>query len=657
MTSHPEGSGNDANNRPLSEITNDANQSARMKDDSGAQAKQPRYSKIWRWWVAHTGIDARTYKQMFKGALAPTIAIAFYQATAVADEFTTVGYLVGVMAVLSIVIAPRGKFMQTMLLNVLAVCLVCALALLAMYCAIQARISNGGAQAPGTGGIGTSGLATGGAQTAPYSSSGSAVAAVWLFVEIYAISAIRAVRPQFTVPCICAAIFANVSSAYAPQFSTMAQAETFAYHLLTAMLTGFAIASGVSLLVFPLSSREIVFSGMEGYIKVLRAAVKANLDYMHSLEEADIFALRRINTVGEEMPGSKEALALKDQATALTALHAKLSTDLPFAKREVSVGKLGPDDLQALFKLLRLAMIPTVGLSSLSDIFQRTTEDQNWHVPGDATTTEKDKTGGSPQTAKAKSIQEWHQLMSSLREPFGQITAAIDEGLEHIAISLQLASETRQHHADIETGVGQRHPKPGEENFAAHYNQRSLAFLASKRKMLRDWCISHDATPQWMQDGRLDHSHRRLRHQLFVCLFVEFLLFSISRRVYDMILFVESIKISGKLSRNRLIVPGSKRMRKWLIETFARKVEGHGAEQIDLGEKGVAVSLGAGYGLSKDPEHLPPSSKWQRGTNWLREIPRFLASPASSFGFRVAVATLSTCIAGTPNIGSRADSD
>nr|POF13731.1 hypothetical protein CFP56_02755 [Quercus suber] len=555
---------------------------------SGDEANRPLYSKLGTWWVARTGINGRTYKQMFKGALAPTIAIAFYQATAVADEYTTVGYLVGVMAVLSVVIAPRGKFMQTMLLNILGTCVACALCLLAMYCAVQARLNSEGPQPPGTGGSGTSGLASAGAQTAPYSSSGSAVAAIWLFTEIYIISAIRALRPQFTVPCICAAIFANVSSAYVPQFSTMAQAENFAQHLLTAMLTGFAIATGVSLLVFPLTSREIVFDGMRAYIKSLQAAVKANLDYMHSLEEADIFTPHRVNTLGEEVPGSKEAHTLKGKTNALTALHAKLSTDLPFAKREISFGKLGPDDLQSLFKLLRLTMVPTVSLSSLSDVFQRTAEDHDWDVVNSDTAPQMDEASDGLERAQAKSAQEWHELMASLREPFGQITETIDEGLEHVAICLQLAPKKRQCHADVEAGSDRCDPEPGEEGFAARYNERSMAFLASKQKMLRDWCRSHDG-------------HRRLRHQLFVCLFVEFLLFNISRRVYDLILSVEAIKASGKLRRTRLIVPGTKRMRKWLIETFAREAEGHDAEQIDPGGKGDIVDLGSGYGLRKDP--------------------------------------------------------
>ena len=207
-----------------------------------------RIKQLW----GKTGITLHVYELMFKGALAPTIALAAFQATSWANHYTTLGYLVGVMAVLSIVIQPRAKFVQTMLMQILLVCIGSAVTVLAMFCCVQARLHSEGFNEPGTGGPGTSGLAAKGAQTAPYSSSASAVAGVWLFVGIYAISVLRARMPQYTIPCIMCAVFVNISMTYAPQFNTMAQAESFVLNLLEAYLTAFGIASGVSLLVFPL---------------------------------------------------------------------------------------------------------------------------------------------------------------------------------------------------------------------------------------------------------------------------------------------------------------------------------------------------------------------------------------------------------------------
>ncbi|TKA41393.1 hypothetical protein B0A54_06295 [Friedmanniomyces endolithicus] len=176
----------------------------------GAKAKESFPAKVKRIWLAKTGIDQRTYMQMFKGALAPTIAISAYQSTAWAETYTTIGYLCGIIAILSLPIQPRAKYLQTMLTNVLVCCFGCAVALLAMYCTVQARL-NSEFQQTRNGGPGTSGLAAGGAPTTTYNSSASAVAGVWLFIQIYAISTYRANRPQFTIPSIMYAIFANVS--------------------------------------------------------------------------------------------------------------------------------------------------------------------------------------------------------------------------------------------------------------------------------------------------------------------------------------------------------------------------------------------------------------------------------------------------------------
>ena len=105
-----------------------------------------------------------------------------------------------------------------------------------MFCCVKARP---GSDEPGTGGSGTSGLASGGAATAQYNSSASAVAGVWLFVEIYGVSVLRARLPQYTVPCIMSAIIINISMTYAPQFSTIGQATNFIRGLLEVSSIGY----------------------------------------------------------------------------------------------------------------------------------------------------------------------------------------------------------------------------------------------------------------------------------------------------------------------------------------------------------------------------------------------------------------------------------
>jgi hypothetical protein len=75
------------------------------------------------------------------------------------------------------------------------------------------------------------------------------------------------------------------------------QAEAFIKKLLEAFLTGFGIGTGVSLFIFPLTSRTVVFNDMAAYLTSLKSALKANMDYVHSLEDTDMFTFGRTDTM------------------------------------------------------------------------------------------------------------------------------------------------------------------------------------------------------------------------------------------------------------------------------------------------------------------------------------------------------------------------
>ncbi|KAK5167434.1 uncharacterized protein LTR77_007133 [Saxophila tyrrhenica] len=607
-----------------------------------------------------SGITWPLYKSMFKGALAPTIAVAAFQANAYAQEFSTLGYLIGIMTILSLVIQPRAKFLQTMLIQLLLTCLVCAVTVLAFFCCVQARMGSEGTVGPGAGGSGTSGLASNGAATAQYSSSASAVAGVWLFTQIFFISVLRARMPQYTVPSIMAAVFVNVAMTYAPQFSTMTQAEQFALRLLEAYLTGFGIAAGTSLLVFPLTSRHLVFADMRASIAGFRGALGANLDYLKSLEDTDMFAAQRTRTDGVKPARSPEAEALIAKVQALGPTNAKFAIDLPFAKREVAIGKLGPDDLQELYRRVRECTIPLVGLSCMSDIFERTSEERGWdRSVSFATATFEDATNAA-ERARIENINQWHELIKLLKEPFTSITEAIGEGFEHCSRTLQLEKPPKQDKPKRDPEASAARVEPGDAAFGGAFRTKIEDFHKSKQLMLRGWCDIHGIelpqdyftnpsakeiqAPRWMSAGPLTEERRRLRRQLMVLLYVEFLLYLMAKRVHALILVADELRASGKLSHSRLIVPGFKRLRKWVRSSLFHSQEGHEEDTMDFNDHTTNVELGQAFKKRKDPEHLEPQTTWERLTDHLRAIPRFFGSPASHFGFRVAVAVMSLAI-------------
>lgn len=424
--------------------------------------------------------------------------------------------------------------MQTFCASVLTTCVAAAVALLAIYCCVQARIHTTAVNHVGTGGSGTSGTPVTGASTAPYNSSSAAVAGVWLFFEIYIINAIRARNMQLIAPGIIACIFANISMVYAPQFSTMTQGINFARKLLVTFLTGLAIGGGVSLFVFPVTVRSIVCMQMTGYVMTIRKLLAANVTYLHSLEEADMFSRQKTKS-GVHPARSPEVQAIKGILAGLTALHGKLGVDLTFAKREIAIGKLGPDDFQGIFRHLRSLLLPIIGLSSVADIFERIAHERGWDQP--LMDSERAEGSSSDEELRTQSIEEWHAIMKMVRGPFSKIVDDIDEGLRHVLITLELISPPKKQTStanDVEAKGDQ--PRPGEKGFAAYFQKRKSDFHNNKQDLLKQWCTLHGidlsqhffekpktadfTAPAWYGQKLPSDAKQRYRRQLYLVLYV-----------------------------------------------------------------------------------------------------------------------------------------
>lgn len=169
--------------------------------------KKPSFTKrIWE----NLGLNVGVLSMMFKGTLPPTIAIGLYQSTAFAETYSTLGYLVAVMSILSFAIMPRAKFFQTMLFNIIGIGIGACIALLTIYCSVQARAHTTAHQADTS--PSASGGPSPGAAVVPYNSSASVVCAISLFFNIYVSNTLRALKPQLQFPVIMYSIFANVTS-------------------------------------------------------------------------------------------------------------------------------------------------------------------------------------------------------------------------------------------------------------------------------------------------------------------------------------------------------------------------------------------------------------------------------------------------------------
>jgi hypothetical protein len=325
----------------------------------------------------------------------------------------------------------------------------------------------------------------------------------------------------------------------------MTAAIAMVKRLLESCLAGLAISTVTSLFVLPMTSRQAVFKQMAGYIGGLRSALNAHALYFESLERDDMFGRTETFDDAREKFSKKgkvyspEAEAIRGAIRQITDLHAKLHGDLTFAKREVALGKLGPDDLQAIFRHLRQIMIPVVGLSFVVDIFQRLSDYNRWNQPIDA------NLDAVPESVRERVVHEWNDIMRAVHDPFATMIQTIDEGLLHTSYVFLLTkppkrTATAKTSEDNPTEEGKdveataQDTAPGEKAFTEHFEKKLGEFRSAKRIALQTWAeekgiklppdfFDHPTSPEILESDFLDTSatqKERSRRQLYLFLYV-----------------------------------------------------------------------------------------------------------------------------------------
>lgn len=518
----------------------------RKAHDASSARKASVSKRVWD----STGLNVGMLMMMVKGALPPAISLAAYQGTSFADTFSTLGYLVAIMSVLSFAILPRSKFIQTMLLNVIAICFGAAILLLALYCSVQARAHTTPVRPPSSNGPSP------GASVVPYNSSASAVCAIWLFFNIYSVNTLRASRPQLQFPVIAYSIFVNVGLTYGPSFPTMAAGISFAKRLLEAFLTGFAIAAAVSLFIFPVTVRMGFLKQAAGFIRAVQNTLHAQNSYLQTLEKKDMFrkpqGVKDEPTNGKSEKGHRaknhgailtpEHERLNAAIGALGEVYGKMYADKPFVKREVAFDKLNGSDIDELFKQFQGLLLPLTGMGSAADIFQRIAEKWGWTEP--ASTLSNVESAEKQSSDQNKS--QWNEIMITLHEPLEALTEIMHDGLEHTLLTLELvkapkskerkeAANSNGSQRDVEAEAGV--VKPGDRGYAAHIAKRVDEFYDQRESVLNVFCRQkgikmesnpfrnlHQTIPPLQTESQSPsedpETHERNKRQLYLILYV-----------------------------------------------------------------------------------------------------------------------------------------
>ena len=376
---------------------------------------------------------------------------------------------------------------------------------------------------------------------------------------------------------------------YGVMFPNMTAAISFMKRLLEAFMTGFAIATVTHFLVFPMSSRRVVFKMMTGYIQLLNGMVKTQTAYMASLEEVDPVQLRKQHEHEAEEATKKHhgkkkqppqplfatgvSLKLKELLTKLYELHNKLHGDILPAKREIAVGKLESHDITRLWELLRAIFVPVMGLCSMMTIFEREAELQDWG---------REDLEDKEEARRQGQLSNVHQMMKALHGPFQQMSANLDGAFNHILLTLEFIKPPKSKAADVESKGDAGSAAPGSLGFAEAYKKQLDDFYHSKQKTLEDWCAQHGIElphdffeSSFMAPEKMyiadEHVRERNQRSLFFTLYLEYLLWRVGRAVLDLIMYVDKRKQDGAFKRSKVIFPGSKTLYNWLKAIVGRE--------------------------------------------------------------------------------------
>jgi hypothetical protein len=372
---------------------------------------------------------------------------------------------------------------------------------------------------------------------------------------------------------------------YGVLFPSIPVATSFMKNLLDTFLTGFALATGVHIFVFPTSSRKIVFLEMTGYLKLMNGVLKLNSAYMASLENYDPLAARangddkdaKLSKKDEKKKKKKKydehaddilltpaAVKLRETLNKLLELHAKMSGDVTPAKREIAIGKLESHDITELWRLLRQIFLPVVGLSSVINVLERQAAMFHWDKSKDELTEEEDK-------IRHHQLDYVHFLMKNLHGPFASMIGNLDGAFQHILLTLEFVKPEKKQKQPDEESKGDEPAKPGTPGYAEVFKKSVDDFYDSKQKTLQEWCKQHniELPPDFFESSFVfpenispidENVRERRQRQLFFVLYLEYLLWRCGKSMLDLILYVDKRKQEGAFKSSKIIFPGSKTM-------------------------------------------------------------------------------------------------
>lgn len=451
-------------------------------------------------------------------------------------------------------------------------------------------------------------------------------------------------------------IFASVTITRAGMFSSLAEGLEFISRLLKGFMIGFAIATSVSLLILPITSRGNVFQDIKRYVAAVNDVLDAQIAFDESCAAGEIFGRGfrpRTRTTkgceGDRLDESETDLQgkVKDLQTSmgkLNGLHSTLHADLFYSKDEIAWGKLSAEDLSEIASLFRSLLLPLSGMSMLPDILESIVKNE-----------------GVRRADEGESELKQEEIRKVVETHHVRLLEAADLvrwGLAHFLLALELISAKhldrwKKAHLSIARDEEARGESlnPKDRGFTLRFEDRLHAYYV-QRKQLPEALTSLEAfSEKYYGDGsgnengagRAVAADPDVRQEFFLILYMGHLQDDLLATTLKLAKFADNKVADRTMTRGRLIFPKQRSIRDWLSVSHGRNGQSS-PESRQSSLNPLDINLAERQTSFPDPEHLPPANIWEKGSAILHTISRIIKSDQSLFGFRVAAASFSVGI-------------
>lgn len=442
-------------------------------------------------------------------------------------------------------------------------------------------------------------------------------------------------------PMVAFSIFAIISLTQSCQVLSIQEGLHSVKELLCTFMIGFAIATGVSLFILPLTSRKNVFGGFRAYPTAITKVLESFKAYLDSLRQSSDSGSDNQTTdtsqtiLDRQVTENSKTAAVTAALQSLQGLHDKLHAELFYASREVAWGKLDATDIKVIIAHLRPILLSVAGIVMSTPLIDKSTSGK---------TLSGSLLGGSDLgTGQSRPMScFWKRYLESLDQNITTVTELANLGMQHSFTVLGvLSKKVASANNDLEANPNAI--KPGQRDFADHLKVRIKHFSSRHgctENLFTTSCSQRPPSYRCKCDETTCSSPTK--EELLVALSLENLEDTALAAVHDLVNLAEQMEQAGKMQRARLILPGAAQLIAWL--SFNTLYSGTTSQNHDSVEEEPDDPDARHLEELSDPEHLPASSTWQRLGNRLRSLSHMMSSDQSVFGFRAACASFTVGI-------------